>query len=205
VFEELDDQHQMEFFETRPDVDVAETLARMAPDDAADAIAELDDSRREQVLAMLPGPQRAKIRALLGYDPARAGGLMTTDFVAIYRQGTVGEALDRVRASNLPAELLSHVYVMDTHRRLEGMVELADLVRAGRDDGIAGLDSVSVGVAPDTEFEEIGRRFADYNLTALPVIDESGQMIGVVTVDDVLEVLLPKGWRRRFGMFGEDE
>lgn len=205
VFEELDEQHQMEFFETRPDVDVAETLARMAPDDAADAVAELDAARREQILAMLPGPQRTKIRALLGYDPATAGGLMTTDFVSIYRQGTVGEALDRIRASALPADLLSRIYVTDTHRRLEGMVELADLLRADRGDGVAGLDVLCVGVAPDTDFEEIARRIADYNLTALPVIDDSGQMIGVVTVDDVLEVLLPKGWRRRFGMFGEDE
>jgi CBS domain-containing protein len=205
VFEELDEQHQVEFFETRADVDIAETIARMAPDDAADAVAELDEGRREQILAMLPGPQRTKIRALLGYDPATAGGLMTTDFVSIYRQGSVGEALERVRGSELPAELLSHVYVMDTRRRLEGVVELADLVRAEPSDPIAGLDTLSVGVSPDTDFEEIARRVADYNLTALPVIDDGGQMIGVVTVDDVLEVLLPKGWRRRFGMFGEDE
>ena len=65
---------------------------------------------------------------------------------------------------------------------------------------------IAVAIAAiDLAFEEIARRIADYNLTALPVIDDSGQMIGVVTVDDVLEVLLPKGWRRRFGMFGEDE
>jgi magnesium transporter len=205
VFEELDPHHQMEFFEERADTEIAETIARMAPDDAADAIAELDEERRDDVLALLPGPQRTKVRSLLGYDPATAGGLMTTDFVSVYRQATVGEALERVRASELPAELLHHVFVMDTRRRLEGTVALADLVRADPEDGIAGLDKASVGIAAETGFEEIARRAADYNLTALPVVDEQGQMIGVVTIDDVLEVLLPKGWRRRFGMFGEDE
>jgi CBS domain-containing protein len=205
VFEELDDHHQVEFLEARPDVDIAETLARMAPDDAADAVAELEQQQRERVLELLPGPQRTKVRALLGYDPAVAGGLMTTDFVSIYRQATVAEALERLRRSELPADLLTHVYVMDTRHELVGAVAIADLLRANPEDGIAGLDSVCVGIAPDTEFEEIARRAADYNLTAIPVVDDAGRMIGVVTVDDVLEVLLPKGWRRRFGMLGEDE
>jgi Mg/Co/Ni transporter MgtE len=205
VFEELDEHHQIEFFETRRDVEIAETVARMAPDDAADALAELDEGRRDLVLEALPGPQRTKVRALLGYDPATAGGLMTTEFVAIYRQASVGEALERVRSSNLSAQLLSHIFVMDTRRRLEGLVELAELVRADPEDAIAGLDTAAVGIPPDTGFEEIARRAADYNLTVLPVTDDGGQMIGVVTIDDVLEVLLPKGWRRRFGMFGEDE
>jgi Mg/Co/Ni transporter MgtE len=168
-------------------------------------VAELEDRQRERVLELLPGPQRTKVRALLGYDPATAGGLMTTDFVSIYRQATVGEALDRVRRSELPADLLTHLYVMDTRHQLVGAVAIADLLRANPEDGVAGLDSVCVGIAPDTEFEEIARRAADYNLTAIPVIDDAGRMIGLVTVDDVLEVLLPKGWRRRFGMLGEDE
>jgi CBS domain-containing protein len=205
VFEELDEHHQLEFLEVRPDVEIAETLARMAPDDAADAIAELPEQQQAHVLDLLPGPQRTKVRALLGYDPATAGGLMTTDFVSVYRHATVEEALDRLRRSELPADLLSHVYVMDSRHALVGAVAVADLLRASPDDGIAGLDRPCVGIAPDTAFEEIARRVADYNLTAIPVIDGAGRMIGLVTVDDVLELLLPRGWRRRFGMLGEDE
>ena len=83
VFEELDDHHQREFLEDRPDAQVAEILSRMAPDDAADIVGELDEDRREPVLALLPVSHRVKVRALLGYDPAEAGGLMSPDFVLL--------------------------------------------------------------------------------------------------------------------------
>ena len=114
VFEELDEQHQMEFIEHRSDEQVAAVIARMAPDDAADLIAELDEKRRGVVLDLLPAPHQRKVRALLGYDPAEAGGLMSPDFVSVYRQATVGEVLERVRQSSLADEMLSSVYVMDS-------------------------------------------------------------------------------------------
>ena len=107
VFEELDEQHQMEFIERRSDEQVAAVVARMAPDDAADLIAELEEKRRGVVLDLLPSLHQRKVRALLGYDPAEAGGLMSPDFVSVYRQATVGEVLERVRQSSLADELLS--------------------------------------------------------------------------------------------------
>ncbi len=205
VFEELDEQHQLEFIEERPDHEVAAVLARMAPDDAADLVAELDEERRDAVLALVPVSQRTKLRALLGYDPATAGGLMSPDFVALYRQATVAEALERVRTTLAPAELLTTIFAMDSRRRLSGSLPLAELVRADPD---ASLIELVLRDTPrlrdDAEFEEVARVMADYNLTAAPVVDEDGRMIGVITVDDVLEVMLPKGWRRRFGLLGED-
>lgn len=205
VFEELDEHHQAEFLAERNDGEAADVLARMAADDAADAAAGLDDDRREAVLDLLPAAQRSKVRALLGYDPATAGGLMSPDFLCLYRHATVGEALERVRASELPAELLSSVYLMTPRHRLEGAVALADLVRADPDDDVS--DHASPAVRPvraDADIEELSRLMADFNLTAVSVVDEQERMIGLVTVDDVLEVLLPKGWRRRFGLLGED-
>jgi CBS domain-containing protein len=204
VFEELDDQHQGEFVEERSDGDVAETMARMAPDDAADLAAELDDDRRERVLDLLPATHRTKVRSLLGYDPARAGGLMTTDFVAMYRHATVAETLERVRRSALPSEMLTTVYLMDTHRRLDGAVALADLLRADPEDGLLEHRAPCRALRPDAGFEQIAREMADYNLTAIAIVDDDQVMLGVVTVDDVLEVMLPRGWRRRFGLFGEE-
>src|SRR5581483_12160032 len=130
VFEELDDQHQIEFIRDRSDEEIAAVVAKMAPDDAADLVAELADERREPVLSALPAAERTKVRALLGYDPAQAGGLMSTEFICLYRQATAGEALDRVRRSSVPADLLTTVFVMDSHRRLEGSVPLAAVVRA---------------------------------------------------------------------------
>jgi CBS domain-containing protein len=205
VFEELDARHQIEFVERRSDAEVAELLARMAPDDAADLVAELAEERREAVIEHLaPGPRR-KVRALMGFDPAEAGGLMSPDFIAVYRQATVGDALDRVRRSTLPDEVLGTVWVMDAKHRFVGAVPLAALVRADPEAGVLALDVQELPcLRPDADFEEVARLMADYNLTAAAVVDEEGRMIGVVTVDDVLEVLLPKGWRRHFGLLGED-
>ena len=205
VFEELDSRHQVEFVERRSDEEVAALLSRMAPDDAADLVAELAEERREAVIDHLAPVPRRKVRALLGFDPAEAGGLMSPDFVAVYRQASAADALERVRRSTLPDEVLATVWVMDAKHRFLGAVPLAALVRADPDAGVVDLDVSSVPhLKPDADFEEVARLMADYNLTAAPVVDDDARMIGIVTVDDVLEVLLPKGWRRRFGLLGED-
>jgi CBS domain-containing protein len=205
VFEELDSRHRLEFVEQRSDEEVAQLLARMAPDDAADLVADLAEERREAVIDRLGPVSRRKVRALMGFDPAEAGGLMSPDFVSVYRQATVAEALERVRRSRLSEEILATVWVMDARHRYLGTVALAALVRAEPEAGVVDLDvSLVPHLRPDADFEEIARLMADYNLTAAAVVDEEGRMIGVVTVDDVLEVLLPKGWRRHFGLLGED-
>jgi predicted transcriptional regulator len=205
VFEELDEQHQIEFIERRSDKEVAAVISRMAPDDAADLIAEIDEQRRGTVLDLLSPLHQRKVRALMGYDPAEAGGLMSPDFISVYRQATVGEVLNRVRHSSLADELLSSVYVMDSGHRFLGAVPLATLVRSDPEEGLSELDLKYIPrLIPEADFEEIARLMADYNLIAAPVVDSADRMIGVVTVDDVLEVILPKGWRRRFGLLGDE-
>jgi uncharacterized protein YrrD len=205
VFEELDDQHQREFLEDRPDAQVAEILSRMAPDDAADIVGELDEDRREPVLALLPVSHRVKVRALLGYDPAEAGGLMSPDFLLLRGSTSAGDALERVRASSIEPELLSTVFVASPQGSPEGSAPVTALLRADPGQRLDTLVRHEIPtLSPDTSFEEVARLMADYNLTAIPVVDESERMVGVVTVDDVLEAMLPRGWRRRFGLLGED-
>jgi CBS domain-containing protein len=205
VFEELDDQHQRELLESRPDEQVAEILARMAPDDAADIIGELDEERREPVLSLLTVSQRVKVRALLGYDPAEAGGLMSPDFVLLRHTTSAGDALKAIRRSTIAPELLTVVFVCASEGELEGIVPVTALLRAERGRRLEKLvKHESPSLRPDASFEELARLMADYNLTAIPVVDEHDHMLGVVTVDDVLEAMLPRGWRRRFGLLGED-
>jgi MgtE intracellular N domain/CBS domain len=205
VFEELDDHHQREFLEDRTDIQVAEILSRMAPDDAADAIGELDDERREAVLGLLPVSHRIKVRALLGYDPAEAGGLMSPEFVSLPSTTTVAGALQSVRSSEVAAELLTAVFVSSEDRSLAGSISLAALLRADQSTQLSALVKHDLPcLQPDASFEEVARLMADYNLTCAPVVDQSKRMVGVVTVDDVLEAMLPRGWRRRFGLLGED-
>ena len=205
VFEELDDQHQREFLEDRSDEQVAEILSRMAPDDAADVVGELEEERREKVLALLPVSHRVKVRALLGYDPAEAGGLMSPDFVLLPGSSSAADALRAVRHSRVAAELLSAVFVSAPDGTLAGGVPLAALVRAEPERRLdSELKHELPRLSPDAPFEEVARLMADYNLMSAPVVDESKRMVGVVTVDDVLEAMLPRGWRRRFGLLGED-
>ncbi|HEY7935191.1 MAG TPA: CBS domain-containing protein [Solirubrobacteraceae bacterium] len=205
VFEELDDQHQREFLEDRSDPQVAEILTRMAPDDAADVIAELSEERRERVLSMVPVSHRIKVRALLGYDPAEAGGLMSPDFISLSRHTSVTEALAALRTSDIAPQLLTAVFVNSAEGILQGSVPLAALLRADANDSLSTLVKHDLPhLRTDASFEEVARLMADYNLTSAPVTDENKRMVGVITVDDVLEAMLPRGWRRRFGLLGED-
>jgi Mg/Co/Ni transporter MgtE len=177
----------------------------MAPDDAADIVGELDQDRRESVLALLPVSHRVKVRALLGYDPAEAGGLMSPDFILMGGNNSAGDALEAVRQSEIPPELLTAVFVRSRQGSLEGSVAVTSLVRATPGQRLETLVKHEIpSLSPDASFEEVARLMADFNLTSIPVADEHGQMVGVVTVDDVLEAMLPRGWRRRFGLLGED-
>jgi MgtE intracellular N domain/CBS domain len=205
VYEELDDQHQREFLENRPDEQVAEILSRMAPDDAADVIGELDEDRREPLLALLPVGHRVKVRALLGYDPAEAGGLMSPDFILLRDSTAAGDALESIRRSAIAPELLTAVFVSAPDGTLQGSIPVTALLRAEPGQRLEGLVKHEAPcLRPDASFEELARLMADYNLTAIPVVDEHEHMVGVVTVDDVLEAMLPRGWRLRFGLLGED-
>ncbi len=201
VFEELDEHHQLEFIRERPDAQVAAVVARMAADDAADLIVEIDQERRGRVLALLPPAQRRQIEALLGYNPSTAGGLMSPDFIRLQKHDTVAAAIEEVRAGDLAPGTLTTVYVLDSEGRLAGSVFVVTLLRADPGstlDELGEHEPVSVGT--DAEVPEVARMMTDYNLVMLPVLDEEERMVGVVTVDDVLELTLPAGWRRRFGV-----
>jgi Mg/Co/Ni transporter MgtE len=201
VFEELDEHHRLEFIRERPDAQVAAVLARMASDDAADLIVEIDQERRGHVLALLPPAQRRRIEALLGYNPSTAGGLMSPDFIALQGSDTVADALARVRSSDLAPGTLTTVFLRDVEGRLSGSALIVTLLRSGPEqalDGVAEHEPVSVGT--DADLPEVARTMTDYNLVMLPVVDEDQRVVGVVTVDDVLELTLPAGWRRRYGL-----
>jgi len=204
VFEELEPGHQLEFIEDRSDQEIAAVLSRMESDDAADLVRDLPEERRDEVVRLLPLVQRRRVRALLGYDPATAGGLMSPEFACVYSQATREEALDRVRTSASSAEALAWVYVMNSHRRLDGAVALVDLLRAEPGARVADVAEPARRVRPDADIEEVARLMTDYDLTVVAVCDAEHRMLGVITVDDVLELVLPRSWRRRFGLFGEE-
>jgi len=201
VFEELDAEHQAEFVRSRSDVEAARLLASMAPDDAADLIGDIDQERRLPILTLLPEPQQRKVRSLLSYHPETAGGLMSPDFLCLPADRTVSEVLEAVHASTFAPEALNVVFADG----IEGeVVGLASVVRLIQSDPAAPFGSVceadTLHLHPDWDLGEIVRKMSDFNLIVAPVLDEAHHSIlGVVTVDDVLELLLPTGFRRDFG------
>ncbi len=198
IFEELDDEHQVEFLTDRSDQDASALIARMATDDAADLIAELPQERRASVLAFLPAARQRQIKALLGYNPRTAGGLMSPEFVAVAVTGTATDAIAAARASECPDEALGIILLVDASGQLAGAVPTLALLRASPDVPLTELATGEVQVVrADAELLEIARLMSDFNLTALPVIDDEQRPIGVVTVDDVLELVLPHDWRSR--------
>lgn len=201
VFEELDEHHQLEFIRERPDTQVAAVIARMASDDAADLIVEIDQERRSRILELLPAHQRHQIAALLDYNPSTAGGLMSPDFIAAAPDDSVARAIEKVRTSELGAGTLTTVYVLDSDGGLCGSVFVVTLLRSAQDSTLGELaEREPVWVGTDADLPEVARTMTDYNLVMLPVLDAQEHMVGVVTVDDVLELTLPSGWRRRFGV-----
>ena len=132
-------------------------------------------------------------------------GLMSPDFILLAGSTPVTEALREVRDSQIAPELLTSVFVRAADGSLEGSVPVAALLRAEEGSRLETVVKHEVPcIPPDAPFEEIARVMADYNLTAIPVADEHDAMVGVVTVDDLLGAMLPRSWRRRFGLLGED-
>jgi CBS domain-containing protein len=199
VFEELDEDLATRLLGARTDREIAEVLARMRADDAADAIAELPQRRRQPVLDLLPPGPKAKVLTLMGYNPTSAGGLMGMDFIALPASTSVGAAIEAVAAATtLQPEALTSVHALDARGRLVGVSKLVGLLQADRAASLAAVcDDDPVRVGADTDAVDVAVLMSDYNLITVPVVDERRKMIGVITVDDVLEVTLPEDWRRR--------
>jgi sporulation protein YlmC with PRC-barrel domain len=199
VFEELDEDLATRLLGARTDTEIAAVLARMRADDAADAIAELPQQRRQPVLDLLPPAARAKVLTLMGFNSTSAGGLMGMDYIALPCLATVSDALTRVRESApLQPEALTSVHAIDADGGLRGVARLVTLVQAdpgARLIDVSDTDPVQVGA--DTDITDVAVLMTDYNLITIPVVDAAGRLLGVITVDDVLEVTLPEDWRRR--------
>lgn len=199
VFEELDPDKASRLLDDMSDPDVAALLARMRADDAADAIVDLRQSRRRRVLELMPAPQRAKVITLMGFNPDSAGGLMNVDIVSCRAEATAGQALAIIgSAQGVQPEALLKMHILNEQGQLAGVVSLTTLVQADAADTVAALmDPDPVLVAADADLTDVALLMADYNLYTIPVVDDEDRVLGVVTVDDVLEAIIPEEWRRR--------
>ena len=178
----------------------ADILDEMEPDDAADLLGDLPATQAERLLQRMEPDESAPVRELMRYEPDTAAGLMTTDFVAVPIAFTVAEALRWIRNLDEPPDPLYHVYLVESLEtmRLVGVAPLRDVVLADEGRAVSEVSWRDYRSArPDEEARGVAHRMAEYNLAALPVVDEKGTLIGVVVVDDAMDVLLPDLWSRR--------
>ncbi|MER5672279.1 magnesium transporter MgtE N-terminal domain-containing protein [Pseudonocardia alni] len=203
VFEELSESDQRELLGYLDDDRAADVLEAMSPDDAADLLGELDDDEAGRLLELMEPDESEPVRRLLRYEWDTAGGLMTPEPITLGPDVTVAEALARVRNPEVPPALASMVFVVrpptatPTGRYL-GCVHAQQLLRAAPFELVAGMvDADLPQLGPEAGLGEVTRYFASYNLVAGPVVDAEDHLLGAVTVDDVLDHLLPQGWRDR--------
>ncbi|VXB44293.1 Magnesium transporter [Pseudoclavibacter sp. 8L] len=202
VLEEMRESDQVTIIEWLDEEHAADVLDRMQPDDAADLVAKLDAVKSEALLQRMDPEEAEEVRMLLEFAPDTAGGLMTTDPVILPGDATVAEALVLIRRKDLPAALATSVFVTlspyepPTGRYL-GLVHFQRLLRYPPHERLDTILDREMEPAPTTMRDaEVARVLASYDLVALPVIDDAHRLVGVVTIDDVLDHLLPEDWRQ---------
>lgn len=199
VFEELDETSQAQLLKDRSDQDIADVLSRMRADDVADAVMELPQNRRLKVLELLPPAQNTKVLTLLGYNPATAGGIMGTDYLALPEDCRISEALELLRtATTQQPEALTTIHSLRPDGTLGGTLTLVRALQLDPDTTLRdAADPDPVVAAPEDDLVAVTTRMADFNLLTLPVLDSAGQVLGIITVDDALEAAIPNDWYRR--------
>jgi magnesium transporter len=212
VVESLDDETAAETLEEMPaehqarilgDMDqerAADILEWMSPDEAADVLGDLPEEKAEELLGLMESDEQADVAELLPYEDDTAGGLMTTEFVTLPRELTVGEALARLREMAKTPNMIYYLYVVEAEGswRLLGVIALRSLILADPEMPLEEvMRSEFQRANPYETAKEVAQRIAEYNLLALPVVDETGDILGIITVDDAMEILLPKDWRQR--------
>jgi magnesium transporter len=176
----------------------AKVLEKIEADEAADILAQLPDTLAQELLTRLPDKREQDLRALASHPEHTAGSLMTTDFVMLPGKATAGKALDWIRRERPEQHMMTYLYVVGPEERLVGVVSLRDLVLAEPGDEVRSfMEDDIVEVAADVDEEEVGRIMTKYDLLAIPVVDDQHRLLGIVTLDDALEAVVPDDWKQR--------
>ena len=198
TLEEMETDDQVSVIEHMEPERASEILEEMHPDEAADILADLPEERAREILGLMESDEAEEVRELLSFPDDTAGGLMTTEYVAVSLGLTAQECIDALRVLEPEAEHVYYVYVVDQEEHLHGVLSLRDLIVAKPETPIRDfIRREIVTVRVDATRDEVAAVMSKYNLLALPVLDAEGRLRGIVTVDDALDVMLPEGVKRR--------
>ena len=198
AIEEMEPETQVEVLEELEPERAADILEEMAPDDAADLIADLSEESKAEILPLMEVDEAEEVRELLGYPEDSAGGIMTTEYIAIPDNLTAAQTIDRLRELEPDAETIYYIYVVDEAEHLVGVLSLRDLIVARPDVVVREcMHPEPVAVDALANQHDVAQVVARYNLLAVPVVDPEGRLQGIVTVDDAIDTVIPTAWKRR--------
>ena len=200
TLEEMADEDQARIIGEMEEERAADILEWMSPDEAADVLGDLPEEKAEDLLERMESEEKADVAELLPYEDDTAGGLMTTEFVVLPKELTVGEAIARLREMAETPNMIYYLYVVEAEGSwsLLGLITLRSLILSDPSYPLHAVMRTEFQRAhPDDAARDVAETMAEYNLLALPVVDDEGDIAGIVTVDDAMGYLLPKGWRQR--------
>lgn len=199
ILEEMSTENQARILEEMDEERAADILEEMSPDDAVDVLGEMSDEKAQELFDLMEDEERAEVAELIGYEHDTAGGLMTTEFVTFAKTLTVAQTIARLREMAETPNMIYYIYVVEEEGswKLCGLITLRSLILA---DPTLALSEVMrdqfQSAHPGDDAEDVAQKIAEYNLLALPVIDDEGDIAGIVTVDDAMEILMPQGANR---------
>lgn len=206
VLAELDEQAGSDILDELTDEQISDIIEEMAPDDAADVLGELEDKRSEEILELMEDEDSDEVRELLQYDEDTAGGIMTTDFVAVPATMTAAEAIEHIGSLD-PDEPVYYAYVVDADGRLTGWIELWKLLKkTNRSKTLDVLsDKETIFVHTSTDQEEVARIASKYDMSSMPVLDWQNKLVGRITVDDIMDVMEEEASEDIFKLAGSSD
>lgn len=176
----------------------ADIIEEMPPDEAADVLSDLPVDKAKEILEIIEKEEAEDIQELLSHEEDTAGGLMTNEFIAYLPDITVKEAVQKFKKDAEEVETVYYIYVIDTDEKLMGVISLRELLLANLDVRLSDIMETKLKmVTPDTDEVEVAEIISKYNLLALPVVDTEGSMLGIVTIDDIIDRLLPPAAKRK--------
>jgi len=200
TLEEMSTESQARILEEMDEERAADILEEMSPDDAADVLDEMDDEKSVQLFNLMEDEEKADVAELMAFDHDTAGGLMTTEFVHLVKDLTVAEAIVSLREMAETPNMIYYLYIVDKEDswKLIGLISLRSLILADPTKRLEDVMRSEFRYAhPSDSAEDAAQTIAEYNLLALPVVDDDGDIAGIITVDDAMEILLPKNLERR--------
>ncbi len=199
TLEEMSTENQARILEDMDEERAADLLEEMSPDDAVDVLGEMSDEKAQELLDLMEDEEKADVAELLAFEHDTAGGLMTTEFVVFPKNLTVSQAIAALREMAETPAMIYYLYVVEEENswKLAGLITLRSLILADPTLSLAEVMREKFQFAhPSDDAKETAQKIAEYNLLALPVVDDEGDIAGIVTVDDAMEILLPKNLQR---------